>query len=478
VKKLFPIILACILILPGSVTAQETPAVKGKTEDSVKSQAAELAKRCRELAEKCKKQGFTDEARELLETARKLEKKIPVKNPFREKPNLGVFDAVWEAVDAEFYDENFHGCDWDAMYDKYLPKAKAARSQLELNDICNMMLTELNASHCYLFSKYVWDYHFGNEFKGTNSIQAGMEIQKKGTRYFVRTVYDGGPAETEDICVGDEIVTINGKPAHENPFITVKDGISTAEKALFALRTETEKPITIGVRRKPGGAVIDKTFKPGETSMTEATRNSIKVMELGGKKVGYIHLWHYIRREIQDIFFDAIEEDLHDCDGLILDIRGRGGSPRVLFRILRFFTEKRWGKPAVLVIDEETASAKEIFAHYWKKKKLGTVVGLRTAGHVIGCSRIPMPNGSVMLVAKYNVERMTEGVILEGVGVEPDITVIEPFEYCAGRHPILKKAMDVIEKQLEEKKPVKKKKQDRWYFIEEKTPAQGARKAA
>ena len=277
-----------------------------------------------------------------------------------------------------------------------------------------------------------------------------MEILKLKDSYFIKGVYDGGPAHSAGVKVGDELVSVNGEPAGGSGRVVLKDGISTASRALYTLRADDGASLSLRLRRARGGEVSEVSVKPAMTSMLEAAKASVRVVERGGKKMGYIHLWHFMNRGMARAFREAVEGKLKDCDGLVLDVRGRGGSPGVIQQVLRVFTRGRWAGPAVLVVDEDTSSAKEIFAYYWKKSGLGPVVGRKTAGHVLGSGMVPMPDGSTLLLARVKVTRMTDGQDLEGDGVEPDITVKESFMYCAGRHPVLEKAFEVLIKQTKD----------------------------
>lgn len=425
----------------------------------------ELLERYRELTDWCEKNGFHKYAAENRAVAERLEKFLSGKLPDadRVETNAEVFKAVWQTVRNEFYDkETYNGCDWESMYDKYLGRAKRAPTPQALYDTCNLMLRELNASHNYLMSPYIWKTHMGNEFKAKDTLQAGIEIQKRGKKYFVRTVYQGGPSDEAGVKVGDEVVTINGKPVSGNQKMVVKDGISGEERVLYTLDTQDEADVTLGLRRKKNGPLIEIVVTPGLTSMVRAAGNSVGVIERRGKRLGYIRLYHYMTGRMAHILMNALDDDLADCDGLVLDIRGRGGSGHVISRIIRVFTRKRWTRPTVLVVDEETSSAKEIFAYLWKRENLGPVVGLTTAGHVLACGFVEMPDGSALLVARHNVSRMTDGVVLEGKGVDPDVEVKKSFEYCAGSHPMVEKALEVLNEKLGEKPGPPPEK--RWHF--------------
>ncbi len=417
--------------------------------------AGELAKKHRSLAKWCGERGLKDKAEENTEAALELENELAASEETSTAPaggvDLKVFDAAWEAVRDKFYDtDTYNGCDWEAMRVKYLPRAKAAKTQFELYDVINKMLLELKASHCYLWSPYVWNDHVRNEFRGEKTLQAGIEIIRLGETYFVRGVYHGGPADKAGAKVGDELVSVNGAEPAASDRVVLKDGISTDKRALYTLRTGDGANLTLGLRREKDGKVVEVSVKPEMYSMLEGAKNSVSVIEKDGKKLGYVQLWHFMSRGMVNVIRDAVSGKFKDCDGLVLDVRGRGGSAGVIMQVLRIFTGGGWAKPAVLVVDGDTSSAKEIFAYYWKQYKLGPVVGRTTAGHVLGSGMIPMPDGSVLLLARVNVTRMTGGANLEGKGVSPDVQVNGSAKYCAGRHPIVEKAVETLLKRIKE----------------------------
>jgi carboxyl-terminal processing protease len=415
----------------------------------------ELARKHRELAKWCEDKLLKDGAEENTEAALELENLLAAsKEPSGTSSggvDLKVFDAAWEAVKEKFYDtDDYNGCDWEAMRGKYLPQAKAAKTQFELYDVINKMLTELKASHCYLWSPYIWNDHVRNEFRGENTLQAGIEIIRLGETYFVRGVYHGGPADKAGAKVGDELVSVNGQESAASDRVVLKDGISTGRRALYTLRTEDGAELTLGLRREKDGKVIEVKVKPEMYSMLEGARNSVSVIEKDGKKLGYVQLWHFMSHGMVSVIREAVSGRFKECDGLVLDVRGRGGSAGVIMQVLRIFTRGGWAKPAVLVVDGDTSSAKEIFAYYWRSYKLGPIVGRTTSGHVLGSGMIPMPDGSMLLLARVKVTRMTGGVDLEGKGVSPDIKVTDSAKYCAGRHPIVEKAVETLLKRIKE----------------------------
>lgn len=62
-----------------------------------------------------------------------------------------IFDEAWRAMQAGFYDPNFHGRDWEALRDRYEERALAASTAQDFRDMFNEMLGQLNASHMGMY---------------------------------------------------------------------------------------------------------------------------------------------------------------------------------------------------------------------------------------------------------------------------------------------------------------------------------------
>ena len=84
-------------------------------------------------------------------------------------------------------------------------------------------------------------------------------------------------------------------------------------------------------------------------------------------------------------------------------------------------------------------SGKEVVAFAVKSRRLGTLVGERTAGAVLGGRPFLLSDRSLLYLATLDVE--VNGVRLEGVGVQPDIWVQDDLPYAGGRDPQLDAAV-------------------------------------
>ena len=115
-----------------------------------------------------------------------------------------------------------------------------------------------------------------------------------------------------------------------------------------------------------------------------AMRHSVRIVESGDHKIGYIHTWSYSVERYHELFVDTLfGGELNDVDGLLLDIRdGWGGaSPEYLNLFHRQMPQlsmkrrgqpwehfgKVWRRPVALLINERAWSGKEVYAYGFRK---------------------------------------------------------------------------------------------------------------
>jgi tricorn protease len=162
-------------------------------------------------------------------------------------------------------------------------------------------------------------------------------------------------------------------------------------------------------------------------------------------------------------------------EGFVIDERYNGGG-----MIPDFFTEKlrrgllnliapREGKdvpwppvaiygPKVMLVNQFAGSGGDAFPWYFKREKIGSLVGVRTWGGLIGISRnIPMMDGGFVTapeVAFWSTDNGGEWIV-ENHGVDPDFVVEDrPDLVVQGHDPQLEKAIDLVMDQLK-KNPVR-----------------------
>jgi carboxyl-terminal processing protease len=378
------------------------------------------------------------------------------------KSDTDVFDEAWRLVQNKFYDRNLLGLDWEAVGNKYRGAYAEAKTNAERSAAINAMLDELGVSHTHHFIKeqpayyqlvdiFSWPLRrdIPKYFSGGAITYSGIGIFTKTIegKTFVSGVLAGLPADTAGLRVGDEIISADGGSFEPVGSFRGKEG----EAVALAIRRDANGPVTTI-------AVRPQRIKPDD-AFESAMRDSARIIEANGRRIGYIHVWSYAGRSYQEILEAALSDGrLKDADALIWDLRDGWGGARPSF--LRIFdphgptmilserngdTEMvgfRWRKPVVLLTNNGTRSGKEVLTYGFKKNGYGEVVGEPTAGALLAARAFLLSDGSLLILAVNDVT--VDGERLEGKGVVPTIEV--PFElpYAAGKDPQLNRAISVL----------------------------------
>ena len=373
-----------------------------------------------------------------------------------------VFDEVWQTVRDRFYDKTLHGLDWEQVRARYRPLAQAARDEQELALLINRMLGELGASHTqYYTSEEQAYYELLGIFAGplqsrlqqmfpdgqVSYVGVGAYAQQIRGKTFATGILAGLPADRAGLRVGDEIVDVDGKPY----------------RSIGSFLGKAEKSVTFHIRRQADGpveslTVVPQAIRPNEAFL-ESMRQSARVIERNGVRVGYIHIWSYAGDRYQNLLMQELHSGaLKDAQALVLDLRDGWGGAQLEY--LQPFTDRlptmsvigrhggedlenvRWGKPVAMLVNGGTRSGKEILADAFRRYRLGPVVGSHTAKAVLGARAFLMSDGSLLVLAVADVR--IDGRRLEGVGVEPTVSVPRQIEYANGRDPQLDEAVSIL----------------------------------
>jgi tricorn protease len=364
-----------------------------------------------------------------------------------------MFNEAWRMLLNGFYDEEFHGVDWEAVHDKYEPWALAAYTEEEFRTVIREMIGELNASHLGI-------YKWGGG--GINTGRLGIRHMEDygGPGVKVRAVIPNGPADRAGIKPGEFIIAIDGTPVTdgENYFCLLTDTSGKKIIVEVAANASGKNAREVEIRPVGGGTIRNLVYED------RVRTNRRKVDELSGGRIGYLHIRGM---GVGNLF--QFEEDLFaqgaGKDGLIVDIRGNGGGS-VHDEILRFldrraygYTTSRtrpptrnplelWGGALVLLIDETCYSDAEIFPMGWKALDLGPVVGVPTYGAVIGTNDLPLIDGTMFRVPGSGWFDLTDRN-LENWGIEPDVYVESPPEEASRGHDAqLEAAVATIMKEI------------------------------
>lgn len=341
-----------------------------------------------------------------------------------------VWDDSTARIKSVYYGRNQRKEDLDRIIAKYEAQAAKAKDKYEFTKVMDSMIEEFQDSHFdFLPNMEQGYYSFGailNPDIGEMPHIGAWFRKSKGT-YSIHMIMQGMGAEKAGLRKGDVMLTIDGKPF--SPVEGFADSVGKTVKLRFR-RNGAEQDADVAVQKS--GAL---------TMFLQATRNSMKTIESGDKKYGYMHLWTMINDDFRNAVSSAVFGRFRDTDGFILDIRdGFGGRPEgfadPFFRpevkldwIIGGATQKQlfgYQRPLVVIINEGSRSAKEVLSYILKKSGRATLVGRTTAGAVLGTTPLRIADWAYLEIPM--VEVRVDGETLEDKGVSPHVALRTEFD--------------------------------------------------
>jgi carboxyl-terminal processing protease len=333
--------------------------------------------------------------------------------------NLRVFDAVCNLVGNKYYDKNFNGADWATLKSNFRSQAAGATDERGLYRVINQMLAELNDQHTFAIPPTLVQ----EENRGSR-IGIGFHLRKIGDQWVVSRVSGGSAAQEAGIRPGWIITEWDGQPFNGSNSSSLKNGQSVRLK--FLDPNDNVKRVE----------VICRPFATTPEQRSQLLPNGIL----------YIRFTEFAPNTAR--WLDAQLDANRQARGVIFDLRDNGGGLlnilsdclQLIYRRDLVFgdfiqREKRQfrmringgGRSAfdgsvVVLVDEGSASAAEIFAAAVQESKRGTVIGRRTAGAVLASIEERLPDGGKVQISVRDY-RTAQGVRLEGQGVNPDISI-------------------------------------------------------
>ena len=385
-----------------------------------------------------------------------------------------IYDEVWRAFRDGFYLENMHGQDWKAIKKKYEVLLPYVKTRLDLNYVIGEMIAEVGCGHAYVNP---------GEMPQPERIPMGLlgaELKKDKSGYYrIEKILPGGVySKTLRSPLAEPGVDVK-----EGDYIVAIDGVSTSSvKNIYELLVGKANVLTeLSVNssasaegaRKIVVSPIDNEYPLYHYNWVQ--ENIRKVEQATNGKVGYIY--------IPDMGPDGLNEFARyfypqlDKEALIIDDRANGGgnvSPMIIERLLRqayrmtmyrgrntngTIPDATHHGPKVLLINKYSASDGDLFPWSFKANDLGTVIGTRTWGGIVGISgSLPYIDGTDVRVPFFtNYDAKTGEWIVENHGVDPDILLDnDPIKEFSGEDEQLNKAIEVALEQLKERKPLPK----------------------
>ncbi len=259
-------------------------------------------------------------------------------------------------------------------------------------------------------------------------IGAALGQDAKTKEVTISKVYEGTPAEEAGLRDGDQIVKVN-------------DTVSTSEELsdlVQKIRGEEGTTVHLKIYR----ASTKKTFEVDvERKNVELPSITSKMLDGG---IGYIQISEFQSKTDEQFKSALADLKKQGMKSLIVDVRSNPGglitaASNILDQILPegtvVYTEDKYGKredytsdsncidcPIAVLVNENSASASEIFAGAIKDYNYGTLIGTKTFGKGIVQTVFPLEDGDAVKIttAKYYTPK---GNYIHGAGIEPDINL-------------------------------------------------------
>lgn len=391
-----------------------------------------------------------------------LEMKIDPKKEWEQ-----IYTDGWRIFRDYYYVANMQGVDWAQIKANYNLLMPYVSHRADLDYILGEIISETNTGHAYV------NYGDFEKVKPLETGLLGAEIKAdvKAGKYIISKIYAGenwtpnrrSPLTEQGVKVkeGDYLLSINGHALslNENPYMYLENTVGkmieitvNAKPSLDGAKTYTIKPIASEIELK---------------YLNWVNERRAMVNQLSDGKIGYIH--------VPNTAFEGNRElhrgmyAYHEKEALIIDDRYNGGGfiPDHMADLLDRDVLSYWHRrglepqqtpdiahdgPKAMLINHYSSSGGDAFPYYFRKKGLGTLIGTRTWGGLVGMSgNAGLVDGGYIAVPRFGIFDENQKWIIEGVGVYPDVEVYdEPHKVAKGIDPCVQKAVEMLLKELSE----------------------------
>jgi tricorn protease len=377
-----------------------------------------------------------------------------------------IYEDAFRIFRDYFYVDNIHGVDWAGIKETYGAMLPSVPSRYDLDYILNEVISETNTGHAYV------DWGDIGSVDRINGGLLGAELMAdlKANRYKITKIYQGenwnesrrSPLTESGIDVkeGDYIIKINGEDVtvDKNPYellenmggryveLTVNSSSSESGAQSYMVKTITSE------------------HELRYMDWVNERRNLVD--NLSGGRIGYIHVPNTAIEGNRELFKGMLA--YNHKDALIIDDRYNGGGfiPDRMIDLVNRRTLVYWHRngieqpmkspglahdgPKAMLINGYSSSGGDAFPYFFSKTGEGKLIGTRTWGGLVGISgNARLVDGGYISVPMFGVYDENGEWIIEGIGVYPDIEVVDrPEELAKGNDPSIEKAVEVLLEEL------------------------------
>ena len=381
-----------------------------------------------------------------------------------------IFNETWWMEKEFFYDPNLHGIDWDKIYSRYHALLKDVQRREDLNTILVQMIAELQVGHNRVGGGDV--HHESSTELGL--LGADFSLEQGHVR--IAKIFRGdrwnpflkAPLAVPglDVKEGDFLLAVNGKSLDPQ----------TNVYSLFENTVDKQVRLTI-CRDLASKKTHDIIVEPiaNEASLRQwqwIEKNREYVQRKSNGRVAYVYLPDTGSDGYQ--YFNRMFYAQADKTALIIDDRRNSGGQAanyvtdILNRQYLAGWKDRDGLvyespgtaiygPKAMLIDQDAGSGGDFLPYAFKRLGLGSLIGKRTWGGLIGISANPeLIDGGSLVVPFFRVFSPEGKWVVENEGVSPDIDVdLDPTEVNRGNDPQLDAAINNVMEKLKTYQDIK-----------------------
>lgn len=304
------------------------------------------------------------------------------------------------------------------------------------------ILAELDPHSSYIPAKDLEAVN--SDLKGSFS-GIGVQFTIQDDTIHINSVIPGGPSEKVGLLAGDRIVEVD-----DSSFV---GKIVTNEEAMRRLKGEKGSKVKLGIYRPGEKDILHFTIVRGDIPV-----KSIDAAYMVNDKFGYVKVNKFGETTYPELLVALAKLAQANCKGMIIDLRGNtGGYMAAAIQMVNEFlpnnklivyTEGRKSPrenytsngtgssqtmPLIVLMDEGSASASEIFAGAIQDNDRGTIIGRRSFGKGLVQQPIEFSDGSAirLTIARYYTPsgRCIQKPYEKGNDAEYEMDIITRYEH-------------------------------------------------
>jgi tricorn protease len=375
-----------------------------------------------------------------------------------------MYRETWRIERDFFYDPHLHGLDLEKIETKYQPYVAGLASRHEFTYLCEEMLGEIEVGHMFIRGP-------SSPSNGPRTGLLGADYTVENNRYRFSTIYNGqnwtpglkAPLTLPgvEVHVGDYLLAVNGRPLYATDNLY----------SFFDGAAGQQTVITVGT--KPDGSdARDVTVVPipdeaGLRKLAWINHNIELVDKLSDGKVAYVYMpntagagydnfnrYFYAQIGKQGLVLDERYNEGGQLANYVIDILSR----KMLSGLIERDGEPSYDPqgaifgPKAMIINQSAGSGGDAMPWYFHNQQLGTLVGTRTWGGLVGIGGFPvLIDGGRVMAPRHAIFGLHGSWEVEGHGIPPDVEVeMLPKDVAEGHDIQLERAVAIVMQQLKE----------------------------